>query len=88
MKTVRSKIVRIGNSRGVRIPKPVFEQSGLSGDVEISVEGNTIVISSVDTPRSSWSDAFARMAEAGDDKLLDSADPVPSSWDDEEWEWK
>lgn len=42
--TIHSKIVRIGNSRGVRIPRGLLEQAGLENDVEMSVHGNRLVI--------------------------------------------
>jgi len=41
---IHSKIVRIGNSRGVRIPRSLLEQAGLKDDVEMSVHGNRLVI--------------------------------------------
>mgnify|MGYP001591773515 CR=1 FL=1 len=42
--TIHSKIVRIGNSRGVRIPRALLEQAGLENDVDLSVYGNRLVI--------------------------------------------
>jgi antitoxin MazE len=84
---MRTRIVRIGNSRGIRIPKPLLEEIGLEGEVEVKVEGNTLVVRPLRQARAGWSDAFARMAERGDDELLDRvAEPV-SSWDEEEWQW-
>lgn len=87
---MRSRIVRIGNSQGVRIPKPLLEQAGLGDDIEMKVVGKTIVIEAVALPRQGWSSAFAAMAAAADDALLDAAqlDEVESTrFDDEEWEW-
>ena len=43
-KTVRSKVVKIGNSCGIRIPRTLFEQAGLTDEVEMTVEGNKLVI--------------------------------------------
>jgi antitoxin MazE len=83
---MKARIVRIGNSRGVRIPKPLLEQTGIGGEVEISVQGSNLIISPVH-PRSGWADAFVSMAASGDDKVLDITDSQTSSWDDEEWEW-
>ncbi|MCU0292971.1 MAG: AbrB/MazE/SpoVT family DNA-binding domain-containing protein [Thermoanaerobaculaceae bacterium] len=84
---MRTRIVRIGNSRGIRIPKPLLEEIGLEGEVEVKVEGNALVVRPVRQARAGWSDVFARMAERGDDELLDRvAEPV-SSWDEEEWQW-
>jgi antitoxin MazE len=84
---MKSRIVRIGNSRGIRIPKPLIEQTGITEEVVISVKGNTLIISPANPPRAGWAEAFARMAAAGDDRLLDAPAPQTSRWDEEEWEW-
>jgi len=84
---MKTRIVPIGNSQGIRIPKPLLEQTNLSGEVEITAEDNTLVIRSVKKPRSSWAAAFQKMAERGDDALLDEAAPSLSGWDEGEWEW-
>jgi len=68
---MKTRIVRIGNSQGVRIPKPLLEQSGLSEDVELEVGPDQIVIRSVRHLREGWREAFEAMAARGDDALLD-----------------
>ncbi|MDZ4699086.1 MAG: AbrB/MazE/SpoVT family DNA-binding domain-containing protein [Rhodothermales bacterium] len=68
--TIKTSIIQIGNSQGIRIPKPLLE-SGLSGEVELEVANNTIVIQAVSRPRKDWDAAFASMAEQGDDVLTD-----------------
>lgn len=83
---MKTRIVRIGNSQGVRIPKLLIEQTGLTDEVELSVQGGTLVISEAHKPREGWDGSFRAMAEAGDDKMLDDA-LHSSNWDDEEWEW-
>jgi antitoxin MazE len=80
---VKARIVRIGNSRGIRIPKVLIEQTGLSDDVEIVVQGNALVISAAACPRAGWNEAFRAMAGHGDDRLLDEA--PPTRWDRDEW---
>ena len=52
------------------------------------MEDNRLIISSVDQPRAKWPEAFRRMAERGDDALLDADLASSSQWDEEEWEWK
>lgn len=83
---MRTRIVRIGNSQGVRIPKPLLEQTGLKEEVEIEVEGCQLVIRSVAGPRAGWAEAFQAMAREGDDEMLDP-EPAASRWDQEEWHW-
>lgn len=83
---MRARVVKIGNSRGIRIPKPMLEQSGIEEEVDLEVEDGQIVIRAVRHPREGWDAAFAEMARRGDDKLLDDV-PSTSTWDEEEWEW-
>lgn len=84
---MKTRIVRIGNSQGVRIPKPLLEQSGLGEDVELRVEEDRIVILPAGKPRQGWADAFRNMADREDDVLLDLATLPPTEWDVEEWGW-
>lgn len=85
---MRTKIVRIGNSQGIRIPKPLLEESGLEGEVDLRVEDHSLVISPVRRAREGWDRDFAAMAERGDDRLLDADSPALTSWDETEWEWE
>jgi len=83
---MKTRIVRIGNSQGIRIPKPLLEQTGLAGEVELEVQDSTIVIKPVGLPREGWDEAFSEMAERGDDELLDPI-VVDAEWADSEWTW-
>jgi len=83
--TVRSKVIKIGNSRGIRIPRALLEQAGLNEEVMLSVEGDKLIVQSAHSPRLGWEAQFARMAETGDDQLL--GQDIPTQWDEEEWEW-
>lgn len=84
---MRARVVRIGNSQGIRIPKPLLEQIGIMDDVELEVENNQIIIRPVSNPREGWDDAFRSMAEEGDDSLVMGEESINHSWDEEEWKW-
>jgi antitoxin MazE len=84
---MKTRIVSIGNSKGIRIPKPLLEQTGLSGEVEISAENQTLVIRPARKPRAGWAESFREMARRGDDALLDDTPLSLSAWDEDEWEW-
>jgi antitoxin MazE len=86
MVAVRTRIVRIGNSQGVRIPKPLLEQAGIGDRVELEVLEGQISIRPARSARAGWAEQFAAMHESGDDALIDGPQ-VASSWDEEEWEW-
>ena len=83
---MKTTLIPIGNSRGVRIPKPFIEQCGLTHQVEIDVRDRMVLIHAPRQSRDGWATAFAHMARAGDDKLLDSQ-PPSTRWDEEEWQW-
>jgi antitoxin MazE len=82
---IRTRIVKIGNSQGIRIPKPLLEQSGIHTEVEIEVQDDRLIVRPAPRSRVGWDEAFAAMAERGDDVLLD--DITTTEWDRLEWEW-
>lgn len=84
---MKTRIVKIGNSQGVRIPKLLLERSNLAEEVELEAEDNRIIIRSTKQPRQDWERAFGAMAERGDDALLDKNLLTPSQWDKDEWQW-
>jgi antitoxin MazE len=64
-------IRRLGNSHGILIPKPLLKQVGLSDQVEMQVDGNTLVLRKpAAPPRSGWAEASKRIASCGDDALV------------------
>jgi antitoxin MazE len=83
---MRARVIKIGNSQGLRIPKPILEQTGIMDDVEIEVEKNQIIIRPIKNVREGWDAAFKIMGEKGDDEpILD--ENFSHSWDEEEWQW-
>lgn len=84
---MKTKIVRIGNSQGIRIPKSLLHQCHLAGPVEVDVQGNQLVVRSASRPRSGWDEAFRAMHQTGDDQLLDRERTSPAAWDRDEWQW-
>ncbi|MBM3317426.1 MAG: AbrB/MazE/SpoVT family DNA-binding domain-containing protein [Candidatus Eisenbacteria bacterium] len=82
---MKTRLVRIGNSRGVRLPKPLIEEAGLTEEVELRVRAGTIVIAAAQRPRAGWAAAAREMRQHDADLLLDP--PVPTRFDEEEWQW-
>lgn len=82
---MKARIIQIGNSRGVRIPKVLLEQTQMTSDVQIEAEAGEIVIRPARSPREGWDESFRKMAARGDDRLLDES--RPTAFDEEEWEW-
>jgi antitoxin MazE len=92
---MRSRIIRIGNSQGIRIPKTLLEQSGLGPEVELEVQGQQIIIRAARPPREGWEASFlSAQAEATleDERaeaalLRDMEAMGPTDFDRFEWEW-
>ena len=81
---MKAKIIQIGNSRGIRLPRVLLEQAHLTEEVQLDATPNQIVIRSVHAPREGWETAFRLMAER-DDEVLDEF--TENDFDDEEWKW-
>jgi antitoxin MazE len=84
---MKTKIVRIGNSQGIRIPKSLLHQCHLEGPLEIEVQGNQLVVRAVSRPRHDWDEAFRAMHDRQDDHLVDAEAASSPQWDQDEWEW-
>jgi antitoxin MazE len=83
---MRARLIRIGNSRGVRLPKPVIEQAGLQEEIDLEVREGAVVIRSRKRPRAGWAEAARDMRDRGDDGLLHP--PAATRFDDGEWHWR
>lgn len=83
---MRVALVRIGNSRGIRIPKPLIEQYGFTGAVELHAEEQRLVITRCRRPREGWKEAFAAAGDSTHDPLLLSSLPQ-NEFDAKEWKW-
>jgi antitoxin MazE len=83
---MKTRIVKIGNSQGIRIPKLLLERSNLADEVELEVEENQITIRSTMQPRRDWESAFRTMSEQGDDGLLDKK-ITQTKWEEDDWQW-
>jgi antitoxin MazE len=83
---MKSRLIRIGNSRGIRLPKPLIEEAGLRQEVELHVREGGLLITSRRKPRAGWAEAAQQMRERGDDRLIDQ--PTTTRFDEEEWRWR
>ena len=83
--TTTTRIVRIGNSRGIRVPKLLLDRAALPNEVELRAEPGRLVVSAAHRPRAGWAAAARKMRERGDDVLLDA--PTPTRFDRTSWKW-
>jgi antitoxin MazE len=84
---VKTRIIKIGNSQGIRIPKMLLLQAGLHDEVEVDVQSGQLVIRPLRVPREGWDEAFAEMTAHGDDALLDEESFALTEWEAREWHW-
>ena len=81
---MKTSLIRIGNSRGVRLPKAVVEQCGLEGEVDLRVRGGAVVIAALRKPRADWAERFKRAKSIAD---MPVPDAIANAFDEKEWRW-
>ena len=85
--SVKLKVVQIGNSQGIRLPKPLLEQCGIRKEVEVEAIEGVIVLRPIKKKhRKGWDEAFSEMSKHGDDKLLMAE--CSTEFDESDWQWK
>ncbi len=82
---MKARIIQIGNSHGIRIPKTLLEDSRISGEVELETHPDGILIRNVRKPRADWDTRFKALAETDEDAPLDA--PVATGFENKEWQW-
>ena len=88
---MRTQLIAIGNSRGIRIPKSLLEISGLENEIEMEVQGRSLVLKAPDHPRSHWEEAFAKGAateQSNIKKEEEEWEAFGNRFDEEEWQWE
>ena len=84
---MKARVVRIGNSKVIRIQKSAIEQCHLHGAVDLEIQQGRLVIRSAAKPRAWWDKAFEQMHRQGHDQLVDQESLSASTWDRKEWTW-
>jgi antitoxin MazE len=82
---MKAKLIQIGNSRGVRLPKPLLIEARLDEEVDIQVRDGSIIISSLKPPRTGWEESARRIHDRKGDTLMDP--PSQTHFEQSEWEW-
>ncbi|MDP2209047.1 MAG: AbrB/MazE/SpoVT family DNA-binding domain-containing protein [Bacteroidota bacterium] len=83
---MKTKVIKIGSSRGIKIPSTILDRCGLRNEVEFEIIEDKIIIQSAHKIRENWEIAFQKMAKNQDDVLFDKH-INQTTWDEEEWEW-
>ena len=83
---IKTRIVQIGNSKGIRVPKVLLEHAQLPDEVELQAEHGRLIVRAARGPRAGWAEAAKAMRDRGDDRLLDAT--TSSEFDEKEWRWR
>ena len=83
--TTKTRIVRIGNSRGIRVPKLLLDQAALPEEVELRAEPGRLIVSAATRARAGWAAKARAMHRREEDVLLD--DGTPTRFDQTDWQW-
>ncbi|HLB40197.1 MAG TPA: AbrB/MazE/SpoVT family DNA-binding domain-containing protein [Candidatus Babeliales bacterium] len=84
---MKLNLIKIGNSRGIRLPQSVLKQCNFQEVIVAEVKDGKLILSApTATPRQGWQAAFEAMHAAGDDQLLDQA-TLELENDDQDWQW-
>ena len=82
---LKTKVIRVGNSQGVLIPKTWIKQLDLNGDVEMTIEEEKIIVQKSSRLRDDWRVKFEKAIKGKESEKIDF---LHNSFDDKEWEWK
>ena len=80
---METSIIKIGNSKGLRLNKTILDKYQIKDKVEIILENDKIILKPIETPRKGWEEEFKEAAENGDDQLM--IDDVFEDESFEEW---
>jgi len=82
---MKTDIIKIGNSRGIRLPKSVLDQCHIEKEVNMEIKNDNIILKPINTqPRKNWNKYFVKMSINKDDTLLI---PDKIDIDHRDWEW-
>jgi antitoxin MazE len=82
----KTRIIQIGNSKGIRVPKVLLEYAQLPDEVELQAENGRLIVRAPQGPRAGWAEAAKAMHARGDDQFLDAT--TSSQFDEKEWRWR
>ena len=82
---MKARLIQIGNSRGVRLPKPLIQEAHLEDEVDIQLRDGSLVITSTKKARSGWAESAKLLHDRKQDSRIDS--PSETQFDTTEGEW-
>ena len=84
---MRTNLIQIGNSKGIRIPKILIEQYQLSGEIDLIPSASGLIIAASKKPRNNWEDLFKTSITAKNEMSAVTWRNIANKFDNEEWSW-
>ena len=81
---MRIHLTQIGNSKGIIIPSKILNQLGFSGEIDMEIRDNNLILKPLIAPRATWEEAFAKAGSVQENLLLDD---LSAEADETEWQW-
>lgn len=78
---MKTAIIQIGNSKGLRLSKTILKQYNITDEVELIFEKGQIIVKPINIPRANWETSFLEMRQNSDDELL-----IPDVFEEENLE--
>ena len=85
---MRTHLIPIGNSRGIRIPKALLQASGLESEVELELQGRSLILKAPENPRMDWEAAFAKESLGPPSEEEREWEALSNQFDENEWQWE
>lgn len=84
---MKTRLISIGNSRGIRLPKALLQECGFDKitDAEVIAKNHQLIVKGAEQPRTKWRAAFEKIAMPDNDTL--PAPEIKNVWDEKDWEW-
>jgi antitoxin MazE len=86
---MKIQIIKIGNSRGIRLPKSVLDNCGFKNEADLQVKNKKIIVSPLKKARHGWEKQFEKESRKNPkrDRILEDFEKMDNEWDETEWKW-
>ena len=87
--SMHTRLIRVGNSQGIVLPKKLLQQFRLSGEVELRPTADGLLIAPVAHPaRQGWEAQMQAALAAGQEPEGELLEGFPDpTFEEEEWQW-
>ncbi|HLP45664.1 MAG TPA: AbrB/MazE/SpoVT family DNA-binding domain-containing protein [Candidatus Kapabacteria bacterium] len=81
------KLVQIGNSQGIRLPKTIIDQFNFNDSIEAVIKREGLLLRKKTKPRAGWKAQILKEIKKGGCLEMLIPDNVQNEFDESEWQW-